>query len=328
MASEHKHLYRVYSDKGDCLASVSGRLRHAAYGREAYPAVGDWVVITLSDDGHHDHAVIHAILPRRSKFSRKVAGKVLDEQIVAANVDTVFIVNALNHDFNLRRIERYLTVTWDSGATPVIVLTKADLCPDVDAHVDSAQSVAPGVDVVAISCITGQGLNQLDRYLLPGRTVALLGSSGAGKSTIINRLVGAEVQRTQAVRTDDDRGRHTTTARELIAIPGKGMIIDTPGMRELQLWAGDDDTVSDAFADISQLAVACKFSDCSHGSEPGCAVRHALREGTLDPDRFESFLKLQRERAYISRKENIHELLAERDRWKKINMQFRKANKR
>lgn len=327
MASEHKHLYRVYSDKGDYLASISGRLRHAAYGREAYPAVGDWVVITMASDDARDRVVIHAVLPRRSKFSRKMAGRVMDEQVVAANVDTVFIVNALNHDFNLRRIERYLAVAWDSGATPVVVLTKADLCSDLDARISATASVATGVDVHAISCVTGLGLDQLDRYLHPGRTVALLGSSGAGKSTIVNRLLGAEVQHTQEVRAADDRGRHTTTARELIRIPGRGLVIDTPGMRELQLWAGDDGAVADAFDDISQLAAACKFSNCSHGSEPGCAVREALQKGTLDESRFESFLKLRREHAYISRKENVRELLAERDRWKKISTQIRDINK-
>jgi len=328
VASEHKHLYRVYSDGADHLAGVSGRLRHSAYGREAYPAVGDWVVITPTGDGSQDRAVIHAVLPRRSKFSRKVAGKVMDEQIVAANVDTVFIVNALNHDFNLRRIERYLTVAWDSGATPVVVLTKADLCSDLSSRVNSVEAVAAGVAVHAISCFTGQGVDGLAQYLPLGRTVALLGASGAGKSTIVNRLLGTDAQRTQDVREGDDRGRHTTTARELIRVPGGGLVIDTPGMRELQLWVGDDDAVTDVFDDVSRLAASCKFSDCSHEGEPGCAVRRALDAGALDESRFESFLKLQREHAYMSRKENIRELLAERDRWKKINMQFRKADKR
>ena len=324
VAAEFKHLYRVYYEHGELLATVSGKLRHTAQGREAFPAVGDWVAMTLSG---HEQAVIHDILPRKSKFSRKAAGLVTDEQIVAANIDTVFLVNALNHDFNARRIERYLTLTWDSGASPVVVLTKADLCDDVEAAIRRVEEVAIGVAVHAISCVTGEGLDELAPYIATGHTVALLGSSGAGKSTIVNRLLGTEVQRTQEVRQGDDRGRHTTTYRELIPMPGGGLLIDTPGMRELQLW-GTDEGLADAFGDITQLASQCRFHDCSHRNEPGCAVQEALRWGRLDPSRYENYVKLQKEQAYLARKENIRELLAEKNRWKKIISQYNKAHKR
>lgn len=321
--SEQKGLYRVITDRGEILARVSGKLRFQATGREDFPAVGDWVAVSWCEG--EERAAIHGLLPRFSKFARKAAGLETAEQIVAANVDTVFLINALNHDLNLRRIERYLTLAWDSGANPVIVLSKADLCDEVAQQVSEVEQIALGVPVHIISSLTGAGLDDLNCYLQPGKTVAMLGSSGAGKSTLLNCLYGQERQKVQTIRAGDDRGRHTTTTRELVELPQGGLLIDTPGMRELQLW-GNDSSLQDSFNDVDSLARQCRFSDCCHEQEPGCAVREALQSGTLSKDRFHSYLKLKKELAYFSRKFNQAEALAEKAKWKKIN-QAQKAFK-
>jgi ribosome biogenesis GTPase len=292
---EHQHIYRVQTADEDQLAQVSGGVRHRAAGRHEFPAVGDWVAIKAAAPGHR--AVIQAVLPRRSKFSRKVAGDTTVEQVVAANIDTVFIVMGLDGDYSVRRIERYLITAWDGGASPVVVLNKTDVCPDVAAAVAGVQDVASGVAVVAVSTRHDPDLAALDPYLSPGRTVALLGSSGVGKSTIVNRLAGQDLQRTREVREDDQRGRHTTTHRQLIALPGGALLIDTPGMRELQLWDGTSG-VGAVFEDVEALAPGCRFGDCLHDTEPGCAVKRAVEEGTLDASRLASYRELQRERRY------------------------------
>lgn len=320
VALEHKHIYRVYTEQGDILAEISGKMRHEALGREDFPAVGDWVVVSVREQ--EGKGTIHSILPRFSKFSRKVAGQTTEEQIVAANVDTVLLVMALNHDFNLRRIERYLLLAWESGANPVIVLSKADLCDDVAAKVAEVMAVSPGVDVFAVSATVNTGMDQLMPYVGIGQTVALIGSSGAGKSTIINRLFGKEVQKTGGIREDDSKGKHTTTHRELVVLPDGGLLVDTPGMREIQLWGGEEG-ISSSFSDVESLAEGCMFQDCRHESEPNCAVKEALENGALAPERFQNYLKLQKELAYQARKEDKALQLAEKQKWKKIHQSVR-----
>lgn len=296
VVSQTKDVYRLLTEAGELQAELAGKLRFDAQaGRCMRPVVGDWVRATLHNDGAS--ALIHEVLPRASKFSRNAAGRAAHEQIVAANVDVVFLVNALNQDFNLRRIERYLSLAWQSGATPVVVLTKADLCEAVEERCAAVRGVALGVPVLALSAAHGTGLSQLEAYLQPGKTVALLGSSGAGKSTLLNRLLGSDRQQVQAVREGDDRGRHTTTRRELVMLASGALVLDTPGMRELQLWEGDEG-VKETFAEVAALADRCRFSDCRHDGEPGCAVSAALDAGELTAERLASFRKLEREAAY------------------------------
>ena len=301
IALEHKGMYRVFSEDGNLLAEVTGKMRHEAKESSDFPAVGDWVVISSRKE--EQKATIHAVLPRKSKFSRKKAGLTTEEQIVASNIDTVFLVNALNTDFNTRRIERYLLLAWESGANPVIILSKSDLCEDIARKMEEVERVALGVPIHAISAEQRDGLDQLAPYIQEGKTIALLGSSGTGKSTLTNVLYGDTIQEVKSIREDDDKGRHTTTHRELVILRNGGIIIDTPGMRELQLWDADEG-ISHSFSDVEELTAQCKFTDCKHKSEPGCAVQEALSNGVLNEERFASYLKLQRELAYLDRKEN------------------------
>ncbi|SDM88441.1 ribosome biogenesis GTPase [Paenibacillus sp. yr247] len=322
---EHKHMYRVQTEAGEALAEVSGKMRHLALRREDYPAVGDWVVLSIREE--EQRATIHAVLPRKSKFSRKVAGQVTEEQIVATNVDTVFLVNALNLDFNVRRIERYLVLAWESGANPVIVLSKADLCDDPEALAAEVAAVAVGVPIHIISSAANRGLEELAAYISQGQTVALLGSSGVGKSTLVNHIYGMDILDTGDIREGDDRGKHTTTHRELITLPGGGILIDTPGMRELQLWDASEG-LSTSFQDIEELAKMCFFQDCKHGDEPKCAVKGALDERVLALDRFQSYVKLQKELAYLARKEDKGLQAAEKAKWKKIHQALKSQHNR
>jgi ribosome biogenesis GTPase len=300
-----RRLYGVTAEAGDWLAGVSGRLRHAGTGSLGRPAVGDWVAVDPPATG--GQARIQAVLPRRSSFVRKAAGRRVEEQVVAANIDTVFLVAGLDHDFNPRRLERYVTAAWNSGARPVLLLNKADLADDPagrDALREEVAAVAQGVPVHLVSARTGEGLEQLAPYLVPRQTLALLGSSGVGKSTLLNRLLGGEVQRTGEVRESDDRGRHTTTHRELFVAQEGWLAIDTPGLRELQLWESDEG-LETAFADIEELAAACAFNDCRHTGEPGCAVAAAIAAGALAEERLASYRKLQREQAELRTRTDV-----------------------
>jgi ribosome biogenesis GTPase / thiamine phosphate phosphatase len=287
VAVEHRSAYALYSAAGELWGEVAGRLRHAG----DRPAVGDWVAAMPREDGR---ATVHALLTRRTVFSRKTPWLEAKEQVVAANVDVVFVVTTLTDELSPRRLERYLTMAWESGAQPVIVLNKADLCPDARPLVAAVESVAIGVPVVLASALTGAGVDELRSLVRDGRTGALLGSSGVGKSTLVNRLVGWERQETAEIRADGKRGRHTTSRRELVFLPGGGVLLDTPGMRELQLWEASSG-VERAFADVGELAARCRFADCAHETEPDCAVREALDSGALAWDRLESYRKLQRE---------------------------------
>jgi ribosome biogenesis GTPase / thiamine phosphate phosphatase len=301
VVAEHRDRYQVRTAGGEVAARIAGRLRHQAAHRGDLPVVGDWALVDAPDPA--GTAVIRALLPRRSRLSRKVAGERAEEQVLAANIDTVWIAAGLDTRLSLRRIERYLALAWESGALPVVLLTKCDLASDVTGSVAEVESIAFGVPVVPLSNVTGEGLDRLQPFLRAGSTIALLGPSGVGKSTLINRLAGEDLLRVGDVRAADGKGRHTTTHRQLIRLAGGGMIVDTPGMRELQLWDSDAG-IQDTFGDIEDLAAHCRFRDCRHENEPGCAVLAAVAGGFLDAGRLESFHKLEREQAYLDRRKD------------------------
>jgi ribosome biogenesis GTPase len=292
VAVEHKAAYELYVDGGALRAALAGRMRRGIADTAELPAVGDWVAVRVPDgDGT---GVIHAVLPRTGTFTRRAAGRTAEQQVVAANVDVVLLVVALTEDPNPRRLERYVAMAWESGAQPVVVLSKSDLVDDADERQRVLAAAAAGVAVLRTSAETGEGLDALRTYVGPGRTLALLGPSGVGKSRLVNALLGVERQQTAAVRAYDGKGRHTTTRRELVPLPGGGLVLDTPGMRELQLWDADAG-LSEAFADVAELAAGCRFRDCSHTSEPQCAVIAAAAEGGLAPERLASYQRLRAE---------------------------------
>jgi ribosome biogenesis GTPase len=295
MVSQFKSRYKVVTENGQITAEVSGRLHLDVKILSDYPAVGDFVMLDRNEDSS-GNAIIHKVLTRKSAFIRKASGTSNDEQIIAANIDTVFICMSLNNDFNLRRVERYLGIVWDSGAFPVIVLTKADLCNDLEQKLAELETVACGVDVLTTSSMNDEGYLCVKNYLGYGKTIAFIGSSGVGKSTLINKLIGENALATKETR-NDDKGRHTTTKREIIVLPGSGVVIDTPGMRELGIESAN---LSKTFADINELSTKCKFSDCTHSTEPNCAVQKAISDGLLTKDRLANYFKLKKEAKYES----------------------------
>ena len=290
---QYKDIYRVVTEEGEVLARVSGKLSYSSNSTLDYPVVGDWVLLDRTDNKNGD-AIIHKVLTRKSYFSRKIAGTRYDTQVVAANIDYIFICMALNNDFNINRLERYIAVAWDSMATPVIVLTKSDLCEDIDERLREVKEAAIGIDILVTSSLNGNGYEKVKEYIKSGTTIAFIGSSGVGKSTLINRLLNKEVLKTNSI-SENDKGRHTTTHRELFLLEDGGVIIDTPGMRELGLISAD---VDKSFSNIEELEKQCKFSDCTHKNEPKCAVREAIENGELDLERLERYKKLKKEEAY------------------------------
>ncbi|MEK4031216.1 ribosome small subunit-dependent GTPase A [Pseudobacillus sp. FSL P4-0506] len=310
VSSQSKNLYKVITEDGEIAAEISGKFHYSVKELSEYPAVGDFVMVDRTDNSQ-GNGIIHHTLTRKSVFARKVAGSREDIQIVATNIDTVFICMSLNNDFNLRRLERYLSIAWDSGAIPVIVLTKSDLCKEIEARLNEISSIAIGVDVLVTTSAFYEGYQSLKKYLTNGKTVAFIGSSGVGKSTLINCLLGQIVLDTNGIRTDD-KGRHTTTRRELIMLPNSGVVIDTPGMRELGIISAD---LMKSFSDIDELAYDCKFNDCTHKNEPNCAVQKAIKDGVLSIERLESYWKLKKETKY----EGLNSKMIEKE---KINDMF------
>jgi ribosome biogenesis GTPase len=317
---EHRNSYALRCEDGtEIFATLAGKLRYETSRREDLPAVGDFVQVR--------DTVIERVMPRRTVFLRKAVGEMSEAQVIAANIDTVFVVTGLDGDFNLRRLERYFLTARASGAQCAILLNKADLSDNLDARVQQVRAVAPGADVVTISALRGDGIDALRPFLIPGETVAFVGSSGAGKSTLINRLLGRERQSTASVREDDSRGRHTTTHRELLETPSGALLMDTPGLRELQPWAGEDD-VDGAFPEIEELADACRYRDCAHAGEEGCAVQAAIDSGSLDFGRFANYRKMRKEAAYLVRQLDVRAQLDLKAKWKKIHKAMRNVDKR
>lgn len=320
--SQEKGMYRLISSQGEKWGEVSGRFHYDVQAKSEYPAVGDFVMDDWNESG--GNAVIHHVLPRKSSFVRKAAGEKNEEQVVAANIDTVFLCMSLNKDFNLRRLERYVSIAWNSGATPVVVLTKADLCEDLENSLIEVSSVAAGVDILVTSAVNQTGYEEIYPYLGEGKTIAFIGSSGVGKSTLINCLLGEKRLDTNGLR-NDDKGRHTTTHRELLLLPSGGMVIDTPGMRELGMWNAEEG-IDQTFSDIEKLAHDCRFRDCTHSeSEPGCAVWAAVESGELSLERLRSWQKLRIENRYL---ENTQDYLAEKKQKFKNIAKINKKNRK
>ena len=322
--AQHRGEYRIMTPFGEATGVAPGRMLYRATGERELPAVGDWVLIEPSLDGP---ATVVEILPRRSQFVRRRAGTEGREQVIAANVDLAFIMSSLDQGLNPRRVERYLVAAWDSGAIPVVVLTKSDLFDDIEAAVDSIRDIAAGATIEVISSLSGDGLDALRKWLEPRRTIVLIGSSGVGKSTLVNTLAGSELMVTQEVRADDDKGRHTTTHREIFRLPDGVLLLDTPGMRELGLVEAEEG-LEETFDDVEELAAHCRFRDCKHESEPGCAVHEALGAGTLSPARWASYEKLQKEAAFGVRRTDSGAARAEQAKWKQIHKEYRKRPKK
>lgn len=319
ITQEQRGAHTVACKGGELIADVSGRLRYIAVGGEDLPAVGDWVAVAPRWD--ESRATIHHVLERSSALIRKVPERPAAAQVLAANLDHVFVVASANRDFNARRIERTVALVREGGALPVVLVSKSDLAEEADRLREEAVQAAPGCPVHVVSALTGAGVEALAVYLQPGETVALIGSSGVGKSTLANRLVGEEVLATSAIRHEDDKGRHTTSHRQIVFLPGGGLLLDTPGLREVGLWGDDAGGIESAFPDVEALVGACRFANCGHGNEPGCAIRGAIESGDLDPERYDSYTKLAREAERLQKQRDArgrHEQRKEAKRFSKM----------
>ncbi len=322
VALENRHQYLLYTTSGEIIGETTGRLLHFADTSADLPKVGDWVAFqAFPEEGK---AIIHEVLPRKSVFSRKIVGRKVEEQVVATNVDIVFIIQGLDHDFNLRRLERYLVMVFEGKSNPVVVLNKVDLCPDLEDKIAEVKKVTGNVPIIPLSAKTGAGVEELKALIKPGSTYAFTGSSGVGKSTLLNKLFSQEIQLTADVRESDSRGRHTTTCRKMFILPDGGLLIDTPGMREIQLWCNDD-TLSDTFSDIEELALTCHFSNCTHTKEIKCSVLGALTTEEVSAERYDSFLKLRAEAAQIATKQNVSKFLERKQENKSAQRSFNKV---
>jgi len=313
--AEHRETYKILCEAGELSAEITGKMRFAAKCRVDFPAVGDFVAVSARPD--EKSASIHAVIPRKTAICRKATGDYSYEQIVAANVDIVFIVTSLNGEYKPRRLERYLTLVYESGAKPVIILTKADLCEDYEAMAEQTRAACIGVDTIVASSITGLGFENIEAALKPGITAVFAGSSGVGKSSVLNRLMGRDIQKINEIREDDARGRHTTTHRELFLLESGALLIDTPGMRELQM-SDDLNGLEEAFNDIESLAQNCRYRDCRHDAEPGCAVASAIERGELDYKRFQNYKNLRREIEHYAAQSDARLRRAEEKKWKQI----------
>lgn len=317
ISAQYRDLYKIVTKEGEIMATLSGK-RYFQSDKSDFPVVGDWVL--FEQYNKDSQAQIKDVLDRQSQISRNQAGKKEEEQIIAANIDIIFIVTSLNQDFNKRRLERYLTIAWDSGAKPIIILNKSDLCNNIEYFKSEIEDIAFGTEYIVSSCVNDEGIVEIRKALKPDKTAVLIGSSGVGKSSIINLLLGEKKQNIKEIREDDARGRHTTTNRELFLLPEGGVIIDTPGMREIQLWV-DEDSLDSVFSEIDQFASDCKFNDCSHTHEPGCAVKDAVQTGELSQDRLDNYFKMKREIKYQKLKEKYNAKKANKIKWQNLMKQ-------
>jgi len=322
VALENRHQYLLYTTSGEVIGETTGRLLHFADTPADLPKVGDWVAFQPFPE--EEKVIIHEVLPRKSIFSRKIVGRKVEEQVVATNVDMVFIVQGLDNDFNLRRLERYLVMIFEGNSNPVVVLNKVDLCADLENKIAEVKTVTGNVPIIPLSAKTGAGVEELKALIRPGSTYAFTGSSGAGKSTLLNKLFSQEIQLTADVREGDSRGRHTTTCRKMFILPDGGLLIDTPGMREIQLWCSDD-SLSDTFSDIDELALTCHFSNCTHTKEMKCSVLEALSTEEISAERYDNFLKLRKEAAEIATKQNVSKFLERKQENKSAQRSFNKV---